>query len=300
MIKLIFGEDTFSIKKEITKSTSCSDCEITRVREDLNLFINEVLSSSFFSKKRVFICFELISKLNETEQKKIIETLNKKPSDTTILFIEEKEPKGPIGRYLKKEAEKKHYPKPTEKEIISFINNEVKENGTTISPLAAERLASFVGPDYWQLSEEVKKLVLFKKEDNSDEGIQTADVEEIVKSNLEANIFELMDAISDKNQRRGMRLLTQFLDSGENEIYIFLMVARQFRNIAIAKFDGFKNEKEFAKNAGIHPYVAKKSINQARNFTKEEIIKIYKRLVEIDFDLKSGTDPKHALERMLF
>jgi DNA polymerase III subunit delta len=300
MIKLFIGEDTFSIQNEIGKLTSAKDVEIFKVRDDTNTFINNLLSSSFFSTKRIFICSNYLEKLTEAEEKKIITALKKKPADTLVLFIEEKEPKGELKKFFEKNDAIKKFIKPSEKDILAFINKRVTEEGSIISPLAAERLASFVGADYWQLAEEIKKLSLYKKGEPNNEDIQTADVDLLVKSNFEANIFELIDAISTKNQRRAAKLISQFLDSGENEIYIFSMIAKQFRNIAMAKFDNTTSEKEFASQAGIHPYVAKKSIIQAKNFDKNELMAIYRKLISTDLKLKSGQNAKQALLDLVF
>lgn len=299
MIKLYYGEDTFSTQREIEKISSDPGLETIRIRNDLNVFINQILSSSFFKENRLFICENILDGLGADEQKKIIRALRDKQDETAVIFIENKEPKGEIKKFILKNGQVVNHTKAPERDIINFINERVSDEGGKISPLAAERLASFVGPDFWQINEEIKKLTLYKKSDEPEIDIQTADVDHLVKSNFEANIFELMDAISTKNQRKAIKLLNQFLESGENEMYIFSMIAKQFRNIALAKFEGITSEKVLAERAGLHPFVAKKSILQARNFDKKEIISIYQKLTEADLSLKSGFDPKYILQHLL-
>lgn len=296
MIYLFYGQDFFSIQKAIKKITSAKDLEVNYFNGDMSSFVNSLLSTSFFVTKRVFILKSYLEKIGTDDEKKLVEGLKKTPEDTLVVFIEDKEPKGEIKKLITKEGKIKSFNKPTERDLISYINKRVSEEGSRIAPLAAERLASFVGPDYWQLEEEIKKLTLYKLDDPQEEGIQASDVDLLVKSGFEANIFELMDAISTKNQRKSIKLLSQFLESGENEIYILSMIAKQFRNIAMAKFEDNINESSFAKKANIHPYVAKKSIAQSRNFEKPEIIKIYNKIKEADLALKSGGEPKHTLE----
>lgn len=299
MIKLYYGEDTFSTQREIEKISSDPKLETIRIKNDLNIFINQLLSSSFFNENRLFICDNILDGLGVEEQKKIIRALEEKQDETAVILIENKEPKGEIKKFIQKNGQIINHTKAPERDIINFINERVTEEGGKISPLAAERLASFVGPDFWQINEEIKKLTLYKKSDEPEIDIQTADVDHLVKSNFEANIFELMDAISTKNQRKAIKLLNQFLESGENEMYIFSMIAKQFRNIALAKFEGITSEKILAEKAGLHPYVAKKSILQARNFDKKEIISIYQKLTEADLSLKSGFEPKYILQNLL-
>lgn len=93
--------------------------------------------------------------------------------------------------------------------------------------------------------------------------------------------------------------MNSFLESGENEIYILTMIARQFRNIAMAKLEPGINQATLAKKAGIHPFVAKKSIAQAQNFENEEILEIYNRIQGSDLKLKSGFQGNHVLEEFV-
>lgn len=299
MIYLFYGEDTFSIQKTVSKIIDTKETEVTFFSENIPSFINNLLSSSFFESKRIFVLKNYLEKLTKDDEVKLLKGLKKSLNDTLIIFIENKKPKSKIKKYLSQNAKTKEFSRPTERDLIKYINKRVDEEGSTITPLAAERLASFVGPDYWQLEEEIKKLTLYKFQDPGESGIQTSDVDLLVKSNFEANIFELMDAISTKNQRKSIKLLTQFLESGENGRYILSMVAKQFRNIAMAKFADKISEQSLAKKASLHPYVAKKSIQQSGNFEKSEIISIYKKITEADLALKSGSEPKHVLESLL-
>lgn len=299
MINLFFGEDSFSIQKELSLITVNEGAEIMEAPKDINQLANEMLSSSFFSNQRIFISSFMLEKLTESEEKKLINALEKKPTDTTVIFIEKNKPKGLLGKFLNKNAKIISFEKPSHKDLLNFIKTESKKIGAEISPLATERLASFVGPDYWQLKEEVKKLALYKKNDQK-KIIQVSDIESIVSKGFEANIFELMDALSVKNIKKANNLLNKFFETGESEMYIFAMIARQFRNIAAAKFSNLTNEYMFSKNFGIAPFVAKISISQARNFSREEIVSIYKKMIDIDLSMKSGIEPKQALRRIIF
>lgn len=312
MIRLFYGEDSFGISKEIKQITSnMGDAELTVFEngEPKEIFLN-FLTQSFFTKKRLFI----IKNTNDLlkEESDLIDALKKIPSDTDIIFClpspkKEKQTKRQLPsiiktkfyKFIKENGETKEFSAPTPIDIINFVKKRVQEEGAEIAPLAAERLASFTSGDLWQLDEEIKKLSLYKQGGKELEPIQTSDVDELVKANFEANIFNLLDAIADKNQRKAVLLLNDFLDSGENEIYILSMIVRGFRNIAMAKFENNISEFEFAKKAGVHPFVAKKSIAQARNFSEIEIAEIYERLVWADFKLKSGSEPKQILLRLI-
>lgn len=301
MIYLLWGKDSFNLQLELNKIVAENkDSRQHNLKEvSLSDFISEILTDSFFDNKRLIVSTNFFAQVTkEKKDKDLIEALGKITPDTTIVFVEDNEPKAALKKFLISNAKIIHHDKPQGKDLIEHIKVKTTELGADISPLAAERLASYVGPDYWQLDEELKKLALYKKDDPMDQVIDVADVDELVRSGFEANIFELMDAISQKNTNRAISLLDSFLDSGENEMYILSMIARQFRNIAMAKLEN-TNEATLAKKAGIHPYVAKKSIMQARNFSAEEIGSIYDRIIKTDFALKSGQNPRQSLQLII-
>lgn len=300
MLKLFVGTDNYTIGKEVSKITATPDVEVNIVE---NSTIADLIpwlgTDSFFSQKRVFVVKNLLGKIEKKDEEKLIEVIKNLPNDTEVVFTEEKElTKSSVYKFLKEKGTIKLFPEGKSVNLVAFIKEKVQEEGGEIAPLAAERLASFVGPNLWQLSEEVKKLVLYKKGGLEVEPIQTADVDLLVKANFEANIFALTDAIAARNTKKSIELLNSFLESGENAIYILTMIERQFKNIAMAKFE---NVSDFvlAKKAGIHPFVAKKSVQQAKNFTKDEIIRIYQRLSWADLKLKSGAEPNQILLRIL-
>lgn len=301
MIKLFYGPDTYSINSELDKIEEKNPAEFKIIGPDgIKNFISNLLSSSFFAEKRVFVARDIIPALTEKQTELLLEALRNVDKETDIYFIEDTKPKTQkILKEIEKQGEVKEFGIDKKPNLVAFIKKVTEKEGGTIAPLAAERLASFVGPDLWQLEEEVKKLVLYKTTEQGVEEIQTADVELLTHASFEATIFELTDAIAAKNQRRAATLINSFLKDGENEIYILTMITRQFRNIAMAKFEPGATPGSLAKLAGVHPYVAGKTFQQAKNFDKKEIINMYQRLEDADLKLKSGADPAQTLLRIV-
>lgn len=302
MIYLFWGKDDFGIQLGIKNIIDkYPGAEITNLKEpDLRLFTELALTDSFFNPIRVINIKGFLPIISKSkDENRLITILQKLPSTTHIIFDETEAPKSSLVKFFKDNAQVSHLDKPNIRDVINYIREKTDVYKIVITPLAAERLAGFVGPNYWQLGEEIKKLYLYKKDDQLDRTIDVSDIDELVKATFEANIFELMDAISVKNTNRAITLLDSFLDSGENEIYILSMITRQFRNIAMAKLEKGISESTLAKKAGIHPYVAKKSLYQARNFTEVEISNVYDRILKADFALKSGQNPRQALQQII-
>jgi DNA polymerase-3 subunit delta len=298
MVHIFFGDDDFKIKKSLDGLTAKKpEAELSVFEADQgDAFLLAVNTKSFFSPARIMVLKNGISNLKPETERQLLDSLEVDGS-TDIVFIEPKKPKAAWVNQVSKNGKVTEFTKPKNTNLVAYIKEKVKEEGGDIAPLAAERLSTFVGGDLWKLEEEIIKLVLYKK--GTEEPIETADVDLLVKANFEANIFALMDAVAAKNNRRAIELLNSFLESGENEIYVMTMIWRQFRNLAMAKFEENITEQSLAKKAGVHPFVAGKAIRAAKNFSKEEILAIYQKLVETDFALKSGGEAQNALLRLV-
>lgn len=302
MIYLFYGDDGFNLSKKIedlVEAANKAGAEVLYFRvENIADLTPTLLAKSFFSTKRLFVVNNILEAASTSGAEALMDAVTSLDSGTDIIFVEEKSPKkSKLADLIKTKATAKNFEIPKNVEVVSYIKEKTKEYNSDIAPLAAERLATLVGPDMWQLEEEIKKLVLFTR--GTEEQIQTSAVELLVKSDFESTVFVLLDAISTKNTNRAAELINSFIDAGENAIYILTMIEWQFRNIAMAKFEEGISEFALSKKAKLNPFVAKKAVAQARNFTQPEILAMYRKMVWADLKLKSGHDPKQVLLRLV-
>jgi DNA polymerase-3 subunit delta len=87
-----------------------------------------------------------------------------------------------------------------------------------------------------------------------------------------------------------MRELHRLLDLGENALGLLAMIVRQFRLMIQVKYLQEKNvpAPEIPKALGQHPFVMEKIGQQARNFTMEQLERIYSHLLDLDVGIKTG------------
>jgi len=120
--------------------------------------------------------------------------------------------------------------------------------------------------------------------------INVEDVELMVGPNISSNIFEIIDAIAEKNQRRALKTLYSNLENGVDPYYIFSMIVYQFRNLLKVK-ELVKNALPYTsivKKTGLHPYVVKKTFEQCKRFDLEELKRLFNQLARLDIETKSG------------
>lgn len=157
-----------------------------------------------------------------------------------------------------------------------------------------ENLIDYIGSDLWRLSNEIKKLANYVLAENRQE-IADGDLKKIVVPDLELNIFDTIDAIAQKDKKRAINLFKEHLREGAEVPYLFSMVAWQMRNIIIAKTaNGSFTE------TGVNPYVLRKTIYQSKNFSLDDLKRIYQKIIDLDAALKVGKIlPEAALDLLV-
>lgn len=91
-------------------------------------------------------------------------------------------------------------------------------------------------------------------------------------------LFAFLENIIPGNIEKMLVLLNESRKSNE-EMFIFLMIVRQIRLLLLAKDQGL---------IGMPPWIAGKLSHQSREFTNDQLIKLYKKLLLIDIGQKTG------------
>jgi DNA polymerase-3 subunit delta len=303
MIIFLYGQDTYRSREEIKriieeyKKANQSWLDFVRIDANDNEadFFEQVCRSvdtiSMFSQVKLIIIENTFS-TNKEFQKDVLEFLKKrnleKDKDTIIIFWDEEvNQKNNLFKILKTKTKCQEFKPLKGEQLKSWIKEYINEKKGKIEIKAVDKLVDYVGSDLWRMSNEINKLISFKKQDTRNR-IQIEDIELLVKPEIDLNIFEMVDALGHKNKNKVLNLFRKYLEKGEDELYLLAMFIYQIRNLLRVKAGG---------KLDIHPFVIKKVGQQAINFSFEDLKKIYYQLLTIDFDIKTGkTDSKTALE----
>ena len=167
-----------------------------------------------------------------------------------------------------------------------------------IDPMALDLLISFVGNDLWRMSGEIHKLANYKKGSM----IIREDVVLLVKPLVENDIFKTIDALAQKNKKQALYLLSRHVEAGDAPIYLISMIAYQFKSLLIIKelIDQRVSFPLLAKQSGLHPFVVKKNFYLCNQFSLVQLKDIYKKIFQIDSDIKIGKiEPETALQLLV-
>ncbi|MBX3054379.1 MAG: DNA polymerase III subunit delta [Caldilineaceae bacterium] len=184
---------------------------------------------------------------------------------------------------------------PDARQLNGWIMRAAKEEKIGIDGQAVQMLANFVGPNLRQLSNELQKLAAYA----GGRTISGADVKLMVSDSSEGLIWDLTDALSQRDGRKAMRSLHDLRRGDANPFYLLTMMARQYRiliKVKDAMGRGSSNENEIAKEVKESPYPVKKAMQQCRRYRMEELESVLERLLQADFAMKTGVDPETEIE----
>ncbi|MCB0183671.1 MAG: DNA polymerase III subunit delta [Caldilineaceae bacterium] len=187
---------------------------------------------------------------------------------------------------------------PDPKALAGWLHGYARSQAIAIEGQATQTLAEFVGPNLRQLHNELHKLATFAGQ----RPITVDDVKLLVSDASEALIWNLTDALSQRNGRRAMHSLYELRRGDANAFYLLTMVARQYRILLKVKSAMHKtrgNEYDIAKVVGEKPYSVKKAMGQSNSYTQGELIDIMERLLEADFAMKTGADPETEIDLLI-
>jgi DNA polymerase-3 subunit delta len=246
----------------------------------------------FLAKVRLVLVTNLLSsKPDKSLVKELAHYLPHLPETTRLVFMESETLPG-NHKLVKLAGELdtgfvKQFDLPEGGSLDRWVKQQVEERNGRISPHAAHVLASNVGSDLGILENEIEKLVLYK---GSEETIEVQDVGLLSPYAAEASIFDLVDALGNRNGKKAAILLQQKMQEGTDPFYLFAMFVRQVRLLIQVKeqADDGQRPPAISKNLKMHSFVAGKLYQQVQQFSLPQLEHIYHHLLEVDVGVKTG------------
>lgn len=300
-VYILHGEDEFAIGLSVSEieskidDTSLAELNTSRIDgrssslEDLRMVLGSV---PFFVTRRLVIVYDLLSRLSSQDQReKFLEILNTVPASTALVLVERHLIKDDHWLlFWARNSDLKTYvrshPKLQGLGMVKWIEEQTVQFGGKISHRAASELAGLVGDETRIAYHELQKLLAFNGYEGS---ISVEDVEMLVLSISQANIFDFVDAIGNRNKERAIEKLRELCEAHDH-YQIFLMLVRQVRLVMLAKdiLSEGESEKDVARVLQQHSYVAGKISRQSGNFKVSHLESVFRRLLLIDSKVKTG------------
>ena len=294
-VYLLYGEEAYLRKQYRDKLKAAlvpeGDTMNSSIFAGKDINANEVADMAgtmpFFAERRVIIIED--SGWLKSGNDKITELVKAIPDTTFLIFVEEEVDK---RSKLYKAITSKGYAALCEMQdeatLKKWIMGLLKKENKLITPEALNLLLDRTGTNMENIRREVEKLVCYKY---YDEGITTADVEELCIVQIQNRIFEMVEAVAQKNQKQALDLYYDLIALKEAPMKILALIARQFNmllQVKEMKQKGYQ-EAEIASHTGLNPYFLKKKyIPQAAQFQMPQLEAAIRACVEAEEDVKTG------------
>ncbi len=185
------------------------------------------------------------------------------------------------------------------RDLLTWIQNEAKVNGSNISSEAAQELVNMAGDSLVGLSSEILKMATYL----NGEGVITAEVIQLlVPRTPEMDVFRLTDAYIAGNIPAAIAIYHDLLENGEEPIMLTSLVAGHIRlmiHVQSLRKKGYQQH-QIAKTLHVHPYRVKLMMENRNIPNDERLLMILNNLASIDYKLKStGGKRERILELFL-
>jgi len=308
MIIFYYGENTFLSRQKLRELQDKFTREVDPTGENLSVLdgtvidfgrINEAMSSqSLFVRKRMVIVENILQNKSKVLGEQLIEYLKnlKEANDNIIIFWDsvsgEKLGANKLFKFLSTQKFVQQFLPLSNTDATAWVKKEVENQGAKITQSVAMHLTALFVSDLWQLSNEIAKLISYKKSLNNkgEIEIEIKDIEMMSRGVVDENIFAMTDAISNKNKSLAVQLFEKEIEAGVAEHYLIHMIARQFKILMQVRqaLDSGHSSRKIIGDLKLHPFVVQKASAQVRNFNLEVLKNIYLKLVEMDYLFKTG------------
>jgi DNA polymerase-3 subunit delta len=183
--------------------------------------------------------------------------------------------------------------------LEKWITNRAKSSEIKIAPDAVTILANFIGNDLRLLANELDKLATYVGKGTT---IRIEDVHQLSAQVQEARIFDLTDALAQRNRKQALNILHDLLGDGEPPLKLISTITSQVRSLLLVKELVQKGMRapQIASTLGVAPFIADKSLRQVGNFSVPQLENAYRQLLATDAALKrSRLTPEMALDLLV-
>ncbi len=256
--------------------------------DSINDLIAWIQTSPFLAEKRLVFILDIPASsakgVNKEKQESVLSALEDINEDVVLILIQPSPDKRTkLFKFLIKNVQVEEFKDLTTFELSQWIQKNIDNRGWKILPSAISFLIDRVGINMWTLNNEINKLITYT---NNEKPISENDIKNITNINFSTNIFKFIDAVSAKNKRQALLELSNFTETGDSLIMVFMMLIKHIRALLYASENPSKQD--LVKDLSLHPFVAWKVLFQVKIFKKEKLIKIYQKFLDIDIRLKTG------------
>ena len=180
------------------------------------------------------------------------------------------------------------FAKQDEKTLMRWAAGILAKEGRKITTRDMELFLTKTGTDMGNIRMELEKLITY----TMGQDIVTAqDIEAVCTTRTENKIFEMVRAVTEKNQRRALDFYNDLLTLKEPPMRILFLLSKQFRQLCLAKKMAGEgaSQNEIASRLGVPAFVVRNIMSCARSYSIDELEQAERDFVDAEEAVKTGT-----------
>ena len=240
----------------------------------------------FFAKRRLIVVENSGFFKNATLD--LADYIKTMPDTACFLFVEnEADKRGKMYKAVKSKGRVVEMARQDEKTLLYWVAGNVKKEGYKIKEQTARYLLSTTGTDMENLEKELEKLFCYCM---GKEEIEISDIEAICTTQITNKIFDMVEAVAMKNQKKALDYYYDLLALKEPPMRILFLMTREYRLLFHVKglmANGY-GKKEIASKAGIHPFAAGRYMDAAKRYELGELRTVMEEGAQLEQNVKTG------------
>lgn len=293
-VYLLYGEETYLKKQYKHKLRQAilpeEDTMNYAYYEGKGINVKEIIDLAetmpFFAERRLIILENTEFFKNATPE--FADYIKEMPDTTYLVFVEnEVDKRGKMYKAVQAKGRAVELGRQDETMLIRWIVQNFKKDGKQIAESTVRHFLLKVGTDMENIKKEIEKLVCYAWERDI---ITIEDVEEICTTLITNQIFDMVNAVASKQQKKALELYYNLLSLKEPPMRILFLLTRQFKLLLEVKLldkHGYAR-KDIGSKTGLHPFVVEKYQQQAKTFSEKALREILEESAEIEESVKTG------------
>lgn len=293
-VYLLYGEEAYLKKQYKDKlrnaMVSPDDNMNYAYYEGKGINVNEVIDLAetlpFFAERRLIIMED--TGLFKSASPELADYIKEMPDTTSLIFIEtEVDKRGKLYKAVQSKGRVVELGRQDENTLLRWVVGNVKQEQKMISESTVRFFLAKVGTDMENIQKELEKLFCFCM---NKESITADDVEAICTTQITNQIFDMVNAVADKKQRKALEYYYDLLALKEPAMRILFLLTRQFKLLLEVKTMDKQGcgRKEIAEKTGINPFVVGKYQTQAKAFSSKALRQIMEDSIDTEEAIKTG------------
>lgn len=305
-VYLLYGEEAYlkrqyrdKLKKALTQE---GDTMNTSVFEGKGLAIGEVIDLAetmpFFAERRLILIEN--SGVFKSGAEELAEYMKEIAKSACFVFVEEEvDKRSKMFKNVKAAGRVVEFKKQGDSVLVQWILGRLKRENKNITQPVMQQFLTAVGNDMENIDKELEKLLCYCM---GRDVVTSEDVSAICVQQTQNKIFDMVNAIGEKDQKKALELYYDLLALKESPMRILFLIARQFQILLQLKElsgKGFDN-KFMAAKAGVPEFALRRNQTQARGFSRERLYQAVADCVEAEEAVKTGNrNDRMAVELLL-